>query len=64
MSVSKEQVLAALAQVPSPKGQPLPQAGVLSDVVVSDGKVFFSLTVEAAEVKAWEAVRQRANTSG
>jgi ATP-binding protein involved in chromosome partitioning len=63
MSVSKEQVLAALVQVPSPKGQPLPQAGVLSDVVVSDGKVFFSLTVEAAEVKAWEAVRQRAEAA-
>jgi ATP-binding protein involved in chromosome partitioning len=63
MSLSKEQVLAALAQVPSPKGQPLPQAGVLSDVVVSDGKVFFSLTVEAAEVKAWEAVRQRAEAA-
>src|SRR3974390_691307 len=60
MAVSKEQVLAALAKVPSPGGTALPQAGVLSDVVVSDGKVFFSLTVDAAAVKAWEPVRKAA----
>ena len=58
MPVSKEQVLAALAKVPSPDGTPLPDTRVLSDVVVSDGKVFFSLTVDAAAVKAWEPVRK------
>ena len=60
MAVGKEQVLAALAQVASPQGKPLTQAGVLSDVLVSDGKVFFSLTVDAAAVKAWEPVRKTA----
>ena len=60
MTVTKEQVLAALARVPSPGGAPLPDARVLSDVVVSDGKVFFSLTVDAATVKAWEPVRDAA----
>jgi ATP-binding protein involved in chromosome partitioning len=60
MSVSKQQVLAALAKVPSPDGTPLTDARVLSDVVVSDGKVFFSLTVDASEVKAWESVRKAA----
>jgi ATP-binding protein involved in chromosome partitioning len=60
MAVTKEQVLSALAKVPSPDGQPLPEARVLSDVVVSDGKVFFSLTVDAAAVKAWEPVRKAA----
>ena len=60
MAVSKEQVLAALAKVPSPGGAALPDARVLSDVVVSDGKVFFSLTVDAAAVKAWEPVRKAA----
>jgi ATP-binding protein involved in chromosome partitioning len=60
MAVSKEQVLAALAKVPSPGGMALPDARVLSDVVVSDGKVFFSLTVDAAAVKAWEPVRKAA----
>ena len=60
MAVSKEQILAALAKVPSPGGAALTDARVLSDVVVSDGKVFFSLTVDAAAVKAWEPVRKAA----
>jgi ATP-binding protein involved in chromosome partitioning len=60
MAVSMEQVLAALAKVPTPGGTALPDARVLSDIVVSDGKVFFSITVDAAAVKAWEPVRQRA----
>ena len=58
MAVSKEQVLAALAKVSAPGGGTLPQARVLSDIVVSDGKVFFSITVDAAAVKAWEPVRK------
>jgi len=60
MAVSKEQVLSALAKVPSPTGETLPAARVLSDIVVSDGKVFFSMTVDAAAVKAWEPVREAA----
>jgi len=60
MSVSKEQVVAALAKVPSPDGTALTKARVLSDVVVSDGKVFFSLTVDAGAVRAWEPVREAA----
>ena len=60
MTVSKEQILAALAKVPSPGGAALTDARVLSDVVVTDGKVFFSLTVDASAVKAWEPVRKAA----
>ena len=60
MAVGKEQVLAALGQVAAPDGKPLTEAGVLSEVLVSDGKVFFSLTVDAAAVKAWEPVRKHA----
>jgi ATP-binding protein involved in chromosome partitioning len=60
MAVTKEQVLAALAQVEAPNGGSLAEARVLSDIVVSDGKVFFSITVNAADVKAWEPVRKRA----
>ncbi len=60
MAPTKEQVLDSLSKVASPGGDPLTQAGVLSDVVVSDGKVFFSLTVDAAEVQRWEPVRKRA----
>ncbi len=57
---SKDEVLAALEGVPSPEGTPLPKTGALSEVVVSDGKVFFSITVDAGAVKAWETVRNRA----
>ncbi len=60
MAVGKEQVLAALAQVKAPGGTSLTEAKVLSDVVVSDGKVFFSITVDAATVKSWEPVRDAA----
>src|SRR5260370_40044545 len=60
MAVTKEQVLASLNGVASPTGIPLPQTGTLSDVVAGDGKGFFSITVDASEVKAWESVRKRA----
>ena len=60
MAVTKEQILAALAKVPSPDGAALPDSRTLSDIVVTEGKVFFSITVDAAAVKAWEPVRKRA----
>ena len=60
MAVSKEQVLSALAKVPTPGGAALTDARVLSDIVAADNKVFFSITVDAAAVKAWEPVRKRA----
>src|SRR5471030_1830185 len=63
MAVTKDQVLAALATVASPNGATLPDARVLSDVVVSDGKVFFSITVDAGAVKAWEPVRAAAEAA-
>src|SRR5258708_19237936 len=60
MAVTRERVLAALEGVVSPQGIPLPTTGTLSEVVAGDGKVFFSITVDAADVKAWEPVRKRA----
>src|SRR5215470_20057293 len=60
---TKDQVLAALAAVKSPDGAPLPQTGKLSDVVASDGKVFFSITVDAALVPQWEPVRKAAEAA-
>jgi ATP-binding protein involved in chromosome partitioning len=60
MAPTKQQILDTLAKVPSPDGTPLTAADVLSDIVVGDGKVFFSLTVEASAVPRWEAVRMRA----
>ncbi len=63
MAVTKDQVLTALAKVSAPDGVPLPEARVLSDVVVGDGKVFFSITVDAGAVKAWEPVRAAAEAA-
>lgn len=60
---TKEDVLAALAGVIGPDGMPLRQTGKLSDVVVSDGKVFFSITVDAAVVQQWEPVRKAAEAA-
>jgi ATP-binding protein involved in chromosome partitioning len=63
MASLKDDVLATLAGVPSPEGAPLPATGKLSDIVVTDGKVFFSITVDAARVKQWEGVRARAESA-
>ena len=63
MAALKDEVLAALAAVPSPDGTPLTATGKLSDILVTDGKVFFSLTVDAAHVKQWESVRERAQAA-
>lgn len=59
MAPTKEQILDRLAAVSAPDGRKLTETGVLSEIVVSDGKVFFSLSVDAAAVKAWEAVRKQ-----
>src|SRR6516164_1944409 len=60
MSTSKDDVLAALGKIASPEGVPLPATSKLSDIVVADGKVFFSITVDAGAVEVWEAIRERA----
>ncbi len=63
MANLKDDVLAALAGVASPDGTPLPATGKLSEIVAGDGKVFFSISVDAAAVKQWEAVRARAEAA-
>ena len=63
MSVTKQQVLEALAKVASPRGVPLTNANVLSEIAVNDGKVFFSVNVDAAEARAWEGVRAGAEAA-
>jgi ATP-binding protein involved in chromosome partitioning len=60
MASLKDEVLAKLAAVPTPDGAPLTQSGKLSDILVTDGKIFCSITVDAPKVKAWESVRTRA----
>ena len=63
MSVTQQQVLDALAKVMSPRGVALPDANVLSAITVADGKVFFSINVDAAEARAWENVRAQAEAA-
>jgi ATP-binding protein involved in chromosome partitioning len=63
MADVKDDVLAALARIPSPDGKPLTQTDALSDIVTTDGKVFFSITADAATVKSWEGVRERAEAA-
>jgi ATP-binding protein involved in chromosome partitioning len=63
MAPVKDDVLAALGKVSGPDGRPLPESGKLSEIVVGDGKVFFSITVDAAAVKQWESVRERAEAA-
>src|SRR5215467_10203637 len=63
MAVTKEAVLKGLEAVPSPDGTPLPRTGKLSDIIVADGKVFFSITVDAAVVQRWETVRKAAEAA-
>jgi ATP-binding protein involved in chromosome partitioning len=63
MAADKNAVLAALAAVKSPDGAALPATGKLSDVIVTDGKVFFSITVDAPLVPSWEPVRKAAEAA-
>ncbi len=63
MSVTQQQVLEKLAGVTSPRGVALTNANVLSPITVSDGKVFFSINVDAAEARAWESVRAQAESA-
>jgi ATP-binding protein involved in chromosome partitioning len=60
MASLKDEVLAKLTAIAAPDGQPLPATGKLSEIVASDGKVFFSITVDAAQVRTWEHVRASA----
>jgi ATP-binding protein involved in chromosome partitioning len=63
VSVTQQQVLDCLAKVASPRGVALTNANVLSAISVTDGKVFFSINVDAAEARAWEDVRAKAEAA-
>src|ERR1700682_6080145 len=47
----------------SPRGVALTDANVLSAISVNDGKVFFSINVDATEARAWESVRAQAEAA-
>lgn len=63
MSVTQQQVLDNLARIKSPRGVALTNANVLSAISAADGKVFFSINVDAAEARAWESVRAEAEAA-
>jgi ATP-binding protein involved in chromosome partitioning len=63
VGVTQQQVQDALATVASPRGVALTRAGVLSPIAVNDGKVFFSINVDAAEARDWEGVRAAAEAA-
>jgi ATP-binding protein involved in chromosome partitioning len=60
MASLKDDVLAKLAAIAAPDGRPLPATGTLSEIIAGGGKVFFSITVDAAQVRTWEHVRASA----
>ena len=63
LSVTQQQVLDSLSKVMSPRGVALTTANVLSPVSVNDGKVFFSINVDANEASDWESVRAKAEAA-
>ena len=63
-SVTKDQVLAALADVPDPdSGQSVVAGGLISGVVVRDGNVGFTLEVDPARGAAMEPLRKACETA-
>jgi ATP-binding protein involved in chromosome partitioning len=63
MSVTADTVRKALKAIKGPEGVNLAASGKLSDIVVTDGKVFFSLTVDASQAQVWEEVRKKAEAA-
>ncbi len=62
MTITADQVRERLKGIKGPDGSDLAASGKLSDIVISDNKVFFSLTVDADAAPAWEAVRKQAES--
>ena len=60
-SPSKDTVLEALARVKGPDLKTdLVASGIVSDIVINDGKVFFSISVDAGRAEELEPMRQAA----
>ena len=63
MTVTKDDVRAALARISTPDGRSLDAPGVASDIFIADGKVFFSLACDAQDATRYEAVRAAAEAA-
>jgi ATP-binding protein involved in chromosome partitioning len=63
LSVTERQIRDGLAKVMTPLGVPLTQASALSEISINDGKVYFSINVDAAKADAWAEVRAKAEAA-
>ncbi len=63
LTVTKESVRAALARIALPDGRSLDAPGIVSDIFIADGKVFFSLVCDANEAQRFEPVRAAAEAA-
>lgn len=55
--VTEDEVRQALAKVRTPEGVALSVSPALAGIVVTNNKVYLSVNVDAAQVRAWEGVR-------
>jgi ATP-binding protein involved in chromosome partitioning len=62
-AVSKDDVLNALRRVIAPGGKDIVALGLVSDIVATDGKVIFSISVPAERAREMEPVRQAAEAA-
>ncbi|WP_349362864.1 MAG: Mrp/NBP35 family ATP-binding protein [Roseitalea porphyridii] len=57
---NKAAIEETLRRIALPDGRNLVEAGMVSDIFIADGKVFFSLSCDAEEAQRFEPVRQAA----
>jgi ATP-binding protein involved in chromosome partitioning len=62
-TLTKDDVLKALRGVKAPNGQDIVTLGLLSEIVINKGKVYFALTVPQREAKAFEPIRKAAENA-
>jgi ATP-binding protein involved in chromosome partitioning len=63
LSVTERQIRDGLTKVMTPLGVPLTQANALSEIAINDGKVYFSINVDATQAQAWAEVRAKAEVA-
>jgi ATP-binding protein involved in chromosome partitioning len=64
MTADVAEVLAALSSLKGPDARtPLPKAARLSDVVLNEGKVNVSISIDPQQAEAWEPVRAQAQAA-
>ena len=63
-SVTEEKILEILKQLkPAPDAQDIVSAGMVSDIIIKDGAVMFSISVPAERADSFEPLRERAEAA-